>query len=192
MATPLRFYVNATETTTRGLEYKAIEVDADSHRRAHSNDDGQADLEIRLDQLGGDEEVEEEGEELDESEAEELEETLQKEGSAYGSDEEERRLAEEYVEREEDLDTEDEEGEGDHEMEDAAGRSGAPPGLGAGKGEAHFDPDKPFDQLVCYFDTIENAVKNGLLDEGMAEIDEVAKTKSTKCVFQTLIGLLQT
>ncbi|KAM0753969.1 ATP-dependent DNA ligase [Meredithblackwellia eburnea MCA 4105] len=45
---------------------------------------------------------------------------------------------------------------------DPVGLTDAPPGMGAGLGEMHVDPDRPFAYFVCYFDTPENAEVNGL------------------------------
>ncbi|KAL8278487.1 hypothetical protein RQP46_009177 [Phenoliferia psychrophenolica] len=45
---------------------------------------------------------------------------------------------------------------------DPVGLSGAPPGMGAGGSEQHFDDARLFDQMVAYFDSVENAALNAL------------------------------
>ncbi|KAI5479349.1 DNA ligase [Pseudohyphozyma bogoriensis] len=39
----------------------------------------------------------------------------------------------------------------------------AKPGMGAGQGALEYDPDKPFEHFLCYFDTSANAVENELI-----------------------------
>lgn len=151
-----RFYVRALETTKQGDEYSQIEDDQKSDDPENESKAQEEDLKPAFLSQSQPREVEPELED-DEGDTTDEGQSLSSDGEEEEGDDvfhNANRMDKHYESPFEDL--------SDVTLHDPMALTDAKPGMGAGLGEAHFDPDRPFAPLVGYFDTSENARLNQL------------------------------